>query len=398
MKGPLFSVVIPTRDRPNYVQYALQSLLLQSFSDFEVIVSDNFTAKSCKAVFDKYSDFRFRYLIPPRPMSMHENWEYAVSHARGEYVAVLIDKTVLRPFALQKTAETIRTHPAEVYSWRAEAFYLIGERLGDTGMGYYVSCWTDVEPMYFDADAEIRRRLSLDERLGQEDVHYYYGKICFGVYSRALIERINRRYGQLFPRISADYTSMSYALVTAGSMVDVGATLQVSLNTVVSNGMLGAENAAYAKSFLKTADPTLQILQEFPVPGLYASVHNSVAYDYRLMLSAGERGELSVNRVQLAHRVWDDLAAVKYWSSEEERISQFGILHAWVSQLPLNEKACVDPKVMTLPPPVKPPSFLRNAGAALHKWRYFIRQTDWYYRNVIDAIVKRDIEKGVSAS
>ncbi len=40
---PLFSIVIPTRDRPNLLKDAIQSALEQEFDDYEIIVSDNST-------------------------------------------------------------------------------------------------------------------------------------------------------------------------------------------------------------------------------------------------------------------------------------------------------------------------------------------------------------------
>ena len=88
-KNPFFSIVIPTRDRPQYLSYALQSLLLQSFTDFEVIVCDNYTENSSDRIFREYSDERFKYITPPSPLQMHDNWEYAFNFARGEYVTVL---------------------------------------------------------------------------------------------------------------------------------------------------------------------------------------------------------------------------------------------------------------------------------------------------------------------
>ena len=40
-KSPFFSVLIPTRNRPNLTADLINSVLSQSFSDFELIVADN---------------------------------------------------------------------------------------------------------------------------------------------------------------------------------------------------------------------------------------------------------------------------------------------------------------------------------------------------------------------
>jgi glycosyltransferase involved in cell wall biosynthesis len=391
MARPLISIVIPTRNRPNYVRYALQSMMLQSFRDFEVIVCDNHTGKDCKSIFDQYSDDRFKYVVPSNPLSMHDSWEYAVSLARGEYVGVVIDKTVLRPFALKVLVDTLTTHPADAYSWRAEAYYLTREKFGNTGSGFYVPCWSDDQPQYTDVAAETRRKLALDVPLGQEGVRYYFGKICFGVYSFDLIERIKKKYGHLFSLISPDYTSMVAALTVSNSMVDVGRTLQVSLNTGVSNGMLAARSSVYAREFHREIDPSLKYLNDFPVAGIYASFHNSIAYDYHLLqkVAGGESSSLDLTR--LLPLVWSDLAAVEIWESQRERYSQFQLLQSCIARLPAEARACLSTKLMTIPPqPLPPPlfkAFGRGAKRFLHaEWHGYP-----YYRNVIDALIQRDI-------
>jgi len=73
-KTPFVSVAVPTRDRPDVLRFCLKSLTLQTFGDFEVIVSDNYIEKSCKDVFDEFADARSRYVRPPSPLSMHDNW------------------------------------------------------------------------------------------------------------------------------------------------------------------------------------------------------------------------------------------------------------------------------------------------------------------------------------
>jgi hypothetical protein len=101
MQRPKFSILIPTRDRPELLRFALESAKRQTWEDFEVIVSDNSVAKPARAVFDEYADARFRYVRPPGQVSMADNWEFASLQARGEHVTVLIDKTVLLPSTLR---------------------------------------------------------------------------------------------------------------------------------------------------------------------------------------------------------------------------------------------------------------------------------------------------------
>src|SRR4051812_3222592 len=97
MSSPRFSIIIPTRERAATLRYALRTCLDQTFDDYEVIVSDNFSSPATKAVVDEAAAPRVRYFRTDRPLAMSDSWEFAVSHARGEYVLVIGDDDGLLP-------------------------------------------------------------------------------------------------------------------------------------------------------------------------------------------------------------------------------------------------------------------------------------------------------------
>jgi glycosyltransferase involved in cell wall biosynthesis len=66
MTMPFFSVVIPTFNRGDLLPYAVQSVLKQTFEDFEIIVSDNCSSDDTPKVSKQFEDPRFRYLRTPR--------------------------------------------------------------------------------------------------------------------------------------------------------------------------------------------------------------------------------------------------------------------------------------------------------------------------------------------
>ena len=87
--APLVSVVIPTYNHARYLGRALQSVLEQSFANWEVIVIDNYSTDNTDDVIANYTDPRVTYL------KIHNNGVIAVSRnagilaARGEWVAFL---------------------------------------------------------------------------------------------------------------------------------------------------------------------------------------------------------------------------------------------------------------------------------------------------------------------
>ena len=117
MAAVKFSVVIPTRERATTLRHALRTCLDQNFDDYEVVVSDNDSSPATKAVIDEAASRRVRYVRSPGLLAMSSNWDFAVSHARGEYVILIGDDDGLLPHALAEVDRITREHDAKVVRW-----------------------------------------------------------------------------------------------------------------------------------------------------------------------------------------------------------------------------------------------------------------------------------------
>jgi glycosyltransferase involved in cell wall biosynthesis len=113
MTQPFFSIVIPTFNRSDLFPYAVQSVLNQTFEDFEIIVSDNCSADDTPQVAKQFKDPRFRYVRTPRHFTIADNWEFARSHALGKLIFMLSDDDALLPVALERFADESRSHDAD---------------------------------------------------------------------------------------------------------------------------------------------------------------------------------------------------------------------------------------------------------------------------------------------
>jgi glycosyltransferase involved in cell wall biosynthesis len=90
-----FSILTPTKDRPELLLRAVGSVLAQSFTDWELIVLDN--GESVKALLP--DDPRIRY-FHEEAVSAADAFNRALGHATGEIVTPLADDDVLTPKAL----------------------------------------------------------------------------------------------------------------------------------------------------------------------------------------------------------------------------------------------------------------------------------------------------------
>jgi Glycosyl transferase family 2 len=322
---PRFSVVVPTRDRPYLLAFCLESLASQTFTDVEVVVADNPTSAPAREVFDRFARPGWRYLPPGAPLAMHDNFERAVDAATGDHVAIVIDKTLLHPSALAIADRALRAQPADIVTWHNEGYDPLDEAR-DPARGRFVPVATPRAPVLYDPAAELAVRFANSSRRGLDPVHYVRGKIVFGAFSRSLLDRIRDCTGRVFHPLSPDYTSMVPACVLGESALDVGRPLLISYNSVRSNGRRASTDPAHSRRFIEAADPAL--IEALPIPGLYASSHNVVAYDLAssaARLPAGSTPPLDMPN--LVRRAREDMAGVG-WTNAEEHADQLELLAA----------------------------------------------------------------------
>lgn len=88
---PLFSAIIPTRNRAPYLRQAIQSVLAQTYADFELIVVDNHSQDDTGEVLSAVNDPRLVVFRQERPVSRQDNWATGLPLSKGDYVAFLSD-------------------------------------------------------------------------------------------------------------------------------------------------------------------------------------------------------------------------------------------------------------------------------------------------------------------
>lgn len=113
----LFSIIIPTRQRHDTLKYSIQSVINQSYKDFELVVMDNFSSPETAEVVSSYEDSRIKYYRTDERLSMSENWELGLSHAQGEYILILGDDDALMPDALESCLKLTTKYKVDIVSW-----------------------------------------------------------------------------------------------------------------------------------------------------------------------------------------------------------------------------------------------------------------------------------------
>lgn len=111
---PLFSIMIPTFNRPQLLIQAIRSALAQrGGADIEVVVVDNDAdgQYGAAAVVDGFDDARLRYVRNERNLGMCGNWNRCVELAAADWLTILHDDDLLHPDYLDGITGALRAAP-----------------------------------------------------------------------------------------------------------------------------------------------------------------------------------------------------------------------------------------------------------------------------------------------
>lgn len=123
MSKPTFSIVITTHNRAHLLPFAIDSVLQQSFSDFEIIISDNFSTDNTAQVAQSYEDKRINYFRTNELLPMAENYRYGLSKAKGEYITFLSDDDAFTADLLKKIKILLEENNSRMICWRFANYF-----------------------------------------------------------------------------------------------------------------------------------------------------------------------------------------------------------------------------------------------------------------------------------
>jgi len=112
MTAPVVSVILPTFNRLAYLRPAVDSVLAQTLTDWELIIADDGSdAQTLEYLRSLQDPPRIRVLELPHSGNPSAVRNAALRMATGEYVAFLDSDDVWMPTKLQRQLESLRQHP-----------------------------------------------------------------------------------------------------------------------------------------------------------------------------------------------------------------------------------------------------------------------------------------------
>lgn len=110
--SPKVSVVIKAFNHEAYVGQAIESILNQTFQDFEIVITDDGSTDNTAQVIRSFKDPRIHFEILKSNQGISLAMNATLNRARGEFVAILNSDDVALPDRLERQVKYLSLHPA----------------------------------------------------------------------------------------------------------------------------------------------------------------------------------------------------------------------------------------------------------------------------------------------
>ena len=112
--GMKFSVTIPAY-KSQYLKGAIESVVSQTYSDWELIIVDDCSPENLKSIAEPFlNDKRISYYRNEKncgAIDVVDNWNICLNHCTGDYVICMGDDDRLQPCCLEEYQRLIAQYP-----------------------------------------------------------------------------------------------------------------------------------------------------------------------------------------------------------------------------------------------------------------------------------------------
>jgi len=111
MASPKVTVLMSVYNSERYVRYALESILQQTYADFEFLIINDGSTDGSAEILQSYDDPRICILTNAQNIGLTRSLNKGLRHARGEYVARIDADDISLPMRLEMQTRCLDQHP-----------------------------------------------------------------------------------------------------------------------------------------------------------------------------------------------------------------------------------------------------------------------------------------------
>lgn len=210
-KKIMVSVVMLTYRRADVLAKAIDSILAQTFSDFEFIILNDGSTDKTKEIVASYSDSRIRYYENQTNKGIAFSRNRAADFARGKYIMIMDDDDRSMPDRMEKQVQFLEQHPeTDVVIGQIVGWPLVSEEHDEIAAGLIqYNNVGNANIMYRKSFAEKHKIKYNEDITYGEDWHFWLQMLFAGARFNSIkdnvIERgvtLHRYYAQDFDKLN----------------------------------------------------------------------------------------------------------------------------------------------------------------------------------------------------
>ncbi|GAB6103594.1 glycosyltransferase [Blautia glucerasea] len=114
---PTISVIMATHNTPHkWLKESIESILNQTFTDFEFIIVDDCSSLELKPDYDYYKDSRIKWIINEENIGLTKSLNIALKIAKGKYIARMDADDICLPERFEVQVKYMDEHPDVIVS------------------------------------------------------------------------------------------------------------------------------------------------------------------------------------------------------------------------------------------------------------------------------------------
>lgn len=122
---PLFTIIIPQKNRAEYIGHTIRTCMMQDYPNIEILVSDDCSDDNSVEIVKKLMtiDSRIRLFAHEKHLGMRDNFEYVLNQVKPGYVMALGGDDGLSPGSIRRMYEILQETNTQLLTWTPHIFY-----------------------------------------------------------------------------------------------------------------------------------------------------------------------------------------------------------------------------------------------------------------------------------
>lgn len=179
IREPKVSVIMPVYNSVLYIKEAIDSILNQTFKDFELILVEDCSSDGTKAIIEGYKDERIKIIYNSVNKGVAYSRNKALENCKGEYVAIMDHDDISLPTRFEEEVKFLDNNPGYgVVGGRVQFIGSDGELIRGSGIAL-------VNPQYIKATLLFRNVYSNSEVMFRRELlaknNLRYDENCYGM-------------------------------------------------------------------------------------------------------------------------------------------------------------------------------------------------------------------------